>query len=78
MCERSLKYKRGSYNVPGGLSVVNSEVLHVRRKPLVQPQVIPPLQSHQVAKPLKKHNTLRAEIPNHRSTEFHNTHDINF
>lgn len=43
-----------SYNVPGGLSVVSTQVLHIGRKALVQPQVIPPLQSYQVAKPLKK------------------------
>lgn len=47
-------FEGNSHNVPGGLGIVGSKVLDVWREALVQPQVIPPLHSHQVAKPLQK------------------------
>lgn len=47
---RLLRY---THNVPGGLCIVGSQILHVWRKPFVQPQVVPPLHCHQVAKPLQ-------------------------
>ena len=40
-------------NVPVRMIVRHPLVLHVGGEPFVQPQVIPPLQGHKVAEPLK-------------------------
>lgn len=43
-----------SHHVPRWLSVVCSQVRHVGGETLVQPNLVPPAQSHQVTKPLGK------------------------
>lgn len=42
-----------AHQIPGGLCVVSTQVLHVGGKALVQPQVIPPGHCDQVPKPLQ-------------------------
>lgn len=41
-----------AHQIPGGFCIVGAQVFHVGGKALVQPQVIPPFQGHQVPKPL--------------------------
>lgn len=45
------------YHAPLWLSFVCSQVLNIRGKAFVQPQVIPPPQGHQITKPLKGKHT---------------------
>ena len=41
-----------THHSPGGFSLVCAQVRDIGRKALVEPHLIPPLQSHQVSKPL--------------------------
>lgn len=42
-----------THQIPGGLCIVSTQKFHIGGKALVQPQVIPPIHGHQVAKPLQ-------------------------
>lgn len=48
-----MKRRSNPHHVPVGLGIVRSQVLHVGREALVQPQIVPPPQSHQVTEPLR-------------------------
>lgn len=51
----SLMTKANPYHLKLGVGYVNRHKLHKLGKALIQPQVIPPLHCHQVAKPLQGH-----------------------
>lgn len=51
-CEARRRWT-GPYHVPVWFSFVGSEILDVGREALVEPQVVPPPQGHQVTEPLQ-------------------------
>lgn len=51
-----------SYNIPGGFSVMGAQILHVWSEPLIQPEIIPPFQRHEVSKPLEDINHMANRV----------------